>query len=191
MKALSYACLSLLILCQSAMADDKSAAEELLKNKLKAVFAVLQKKDLEQQAKNDGIIEIVSPMFDFPLMAKLALGKKYWPGLSQEKKKRFTQLFIKRLRTSYLDKLTLFTDEKVIYEPPVQVNKKIHIPTYLVSKDKKVSMLYKFYESKNSWKIYDLEIQGISIIRSYRSQFSEILQSGTIDDLLLKLEKPG
>jgi len=51
MKALSYACLSLLILCQSAMADDKSAAEELLKNKLKAVFAVLQKKDLEQQAK--------------------------------------------------------------------------------------------------------------------------------------------
>jgi len=173
------------------MADDKSAAEELLKNKLKAVFAVLQKKDLEQQAKNDGIIEIVSPMFDFPLMAKLALGKKYWPGLSQEKKKRFTQLFIKRLRTSYLDKLTLFTDEKVIYEPPVQVNKKIHIPTYLVSKDKKVSMLYKFYESKNSWKIYDLEIQGISIIRSYRSQFSEILQSGTIDDLLLKLEKPG
>jgi len=191
MKALSYACLSLLILCQSAMADDKSAAEELLKNKLEAVFAVLQKKDLEQQAKNNGIIEIVSPMFDFPLMAKLALGKKYWPGLSQEKKERFTQLFIKRLRRSYLDKLILFTDEKVIYEPPVQVKKKIHIPTYLVSKDKKISMLYKFYKSKNSWKIYDLEIQGISIIRSYRSQFSEILQSGTIDDLLLKLEKPG
>jgi len=191
MKALSYACLSLLILCQSAMADDKSAAEELLKNKLEAVFAVLQKKDLEQQAKNNGIIEIVSPMFDFPLMAKLSLGKKYWPGLSQEKKERFTQLFIKRLRRSYLDKLILFTDEKVIYEPPVQVKKKIHIPTYLVSKDKKISMLYKFYKSKNSWKIYDLEIQGISIIRSYRSQFSEILQSGTIDDLLLKLEKPG
>ena len=51
-------------------------------------------------------------------------------------------------------------------------------------------MLYKFYNANNSWKIYDIEIQGVSIIRSYRSQFNEILQRGTIDDLLDKMEKP-
>ena len=52
-------------------------------------------------------------------------------------------------------------------------------------------MIYKMYKSKKDWKIYDIEIQGVSIIRSYRSQFSEVLESGSIDDLLQKLEKPA
>jgi phospholipid transport system substrate-binding protein len=119
----------------------------------------------------------------------LTLGKKYWPGLTEANKEKFTDLFIKKLRTSYLSKLTLYSDEKIIYDPPVQDENKVRISTYLISKDKKISMLYKFYNSNDSWKIYDVEIQGVSIIRSYRSQFYEILQNGTIDELLLKLEE--
>jgi phospholipid transport system substrate-binding protein len=130
-------------------------------------------------------------MFDFELMARLSLGKKHWSGLSQDKKVRFTELFINRLKASYLSNFNLYTDEKVLYDPSVQVKNKIHAPTYLVSKDKKISILYKFYKAQENWKIYDLEIQGVSIIRSYRSQFSSILESGTIDDLLLKLENPA
>ena len=189
MRALLYAAFSLLILSQTAIAADKIAAEEFLKNTLGRVFEVLQKEDLEQQAKNKAVVEIVTPMFDFALMAKLSLGKKYWPGLTQEKRDRFTELFVKRLRQSYLNKLTTYTDEEIIYEPPVKVKKKVHVPTSLISKGKKISMLYKFYNAKNSWKIYDIEIQGVSIIRSYRSQFNEILQRGTMEDLFEKLEK--
>ena len=188
MKAIIYAMLSLLMGCQSAAAENKASAEALLKANLAAVFAVLQKQDLDQEAKNREIIEIVNPMFDFSLMAKLTLGRKYWPGLTPEQKESFTQLFIKRLRASYLDSLTLYTDEKVIYETPVEVKQKIHIPTYLVSQNNKISIRYKFYHSESNWKIYDLEIQGVSIVRSYRSQFHEILKSGTIDDLLIKLQ---
>jgi len=191
MKNLLVTVLGLLLFSQSVAADGKSEVEELLKNNLDAVFTVLQKKGLEQQAKNQEIVEIVTPMFDFELMARLSLGKKHWPGLSQDKKERFTELFIKRLKASYLRNFTLYTDEKLFYEPSVQVKKKIHAPTYLVSKNKKISILYKFYKAGNDWKIYDLEIQGVSIIRSYRSQFSRILESGTVDDLLLKLEDPA
>ena len=189
MKSLLYAVISLLFLSQAVNADDKSGAEELLKCKLDAVFEVLQNKDLDQEAKNNEVVEILTALFDFPLMAKLSLGKKYWPGLTEAKKERFTELFIKRLRTSYLDNLTLYTDENVTYEPAVQVKKKIHVPTYLISKQKKISMLYKLYQSESDWKIYDVEIQGVSIIRSYRSQFSEILKNGTFDDLMLKLKE--
>lgn len=191
MKNLLVAVISLLFFYQSAAADDKNEVEILLKNNLDAVFTVLQKKDLDPQSKNKEIVDIVTPMFDFELMARLSLGKKHWPGLSQEKKERFTELFIKRLKASYLNNFTLYTDEKIFYEPSVQVEKKIHTPTYLVSKDKKISILYKFYKAEKNWKIYDLEIQGVSIIRSYRSQFSSILESGTVDDLLLKLENPA
>jgi len=171
------------------MADDISSAEKVLKSKLDAVIVVLQKNDLEQETKDNEVIEIVTPMFAFSLMAKLSLGKKYWSGLTKEYKKKYTDLFVKRLKESYLEKLNLYTNEIIVYRAPVQVKKKIHIPTELISKDNKIDMLYKLYKSKRSWKIYDIEIQGVSIISTYRSQFAEAMSTGTIDDLLLKLEK--
>ncbi len=189
MKSLLYAILSLLILSQPVMADDISSAEKVLKSKLDAVFVVLQKNDLEQETKNNEVIEIVTPMFAFSLMARLSLGRKYWSGLTKENKKRFTDLFVKRLKESYLEKLNLYTNEIIVYGAPVQVKKKIHISTELISKDNKIDMLYKLYKSKSGWKIYDIEIQGVSIISTYRSQFAEVMSTGTIDDLLLKLEK--
>ena len=185
-----YIFLCMLFLSQPLIADDKSDAEALVKSKLDAVFAVLQKGDLDQQAKKQEINAIVTPMFDFELMAKLTLGKKHWPGLPREKREKFNELYIEMLKTSYLDKLALYTDEKVIFEPPAQVKKNVHVPTQLVPKDRKTSILYKLYKPGDDWKVYDLEIQGVSIIRSYRSQFSESLKNGTIDDLLLKMERP-
>lgn len=191
MKVLLYAVFSIILLSQAVTADDESAAEEFIKSNLDAVFSVLQKKDLSQQAKNSEVEEIVTPMFDFKLMGKLSLGKKYWPDLSPDQKERFTELFVERLRQSYLNRLTAYTDEKIIYESPVAVKKKVHMPTLLISKGKKISMLYKLYPTNNSWKIYDVEIEGVSIIRSYRSQFNEILQKGTFDELLQKMERPA
>ena len=101
MKVLLYAGFSLLLLSQAVMADDKSAGEEYLKSKLDAVFKVLQKKDLSQQAKNSQVVEIVTPMFDFELMGKLSLGKSYWPDLSPEQREKFTELFVERLRLGF------------------------------------------------------------------------------------------
>jgi phospholipid transport system substrate-binding protein len=189
MKRLLYSVFIFLVMAQTVGADDKNVVKELLEKKVGAAIAVLQKKDIDQQEKNRQIIDIVTPLFDFPLMAKLSLGRKYWPGLDQEKRQRFIELFTQRLKSSYLDKLTLYTDEKVVFKTPVQEKRKIQVPTELISKNNTISMLYKFYES-TSWLIYDLEIQGVSIISTYRSQFDQVLSKGTIDELLTKLEKP-
>jgi phospholipid transport system substrate-binding protein len=190
MKRLLYSVFILLVMTQTVGADDRDVAKELLENRVDAAIAVLQKKDLDQQEKDKQIIEIVTPLFDFPLMAKLSLGRKYWPGLVNEKQQRFIELFTKRMKASYLDKLTLYTDEKVVFKTPVQEKRKIKIPTDLISKNNTISMLYKFHESTNNWLIYDIEIQGVSIISTYRSQFEQVLSKGTIDELLIKLEKP-
>ena len=190
MKSLLYSVFILLVMTQTVGADDKDVAKELLESRIEAAIAALHKKDLDQQEKNKQVVEIVTPIFNFPLMAKLSLGRKYWPGLTKEKRQRFTELFTKRLKETYLGKLTLYTDQTVVYKTPVQVKRKIKIPTELVSKDNKISMLYKFHKSKHSWMIYDIEVQGVSIISTYRSQFDQVLSKGTIDELLLKLEKP-
>ena len=185
-----YVVIGLLLLDQAVLAHENGTAEEFLKHNLDDVFTVLKDKDLEEDTKGAQIEEIVTPMFDFRRMAKLSLGRKYWPDLSREDKEKFTKLFLERLRKSYLNKLMDYTDEKVIYDSPVAVKKKVYIPTHLISKSNKISMLYKLYPSNNTWKIYDIEIQGVSIIRSYRAQFNEILQKGTFEDLLQKMQKP-
>jgi phospholipid transport system substrate-binding protein len=190
MRSLIYSVLILFITVQPGLTGDENEAQALLKTKLDAAIALLQKKDLEQQKKYDQLVEIVKPLFDFHLMAKLSLGRKHWTGLSEEKKDEFTNLFIKRLQASYLEKLSLYTDEKVFFKTPVQNKRKVRIPTEIISNNSRISMIYKMFQSNNDWKIYDIEIEGVSIISTYRSQFDQILSKGTIDELMKRLEKP-
>lgn len=190
MKSLPYIIISFFLLVPPALADDRSVAEELIRNKLEAVVSVLQQKDLAKEVKKKKIIEIVEPIFDFSLMAKLALGRKHWPELPPQKRETYNSLFTQRLKDSFLEKMTLYTDETIEYQNAVESRKKVHMLTHIISKDKKIPILYKLYKSPEGWKIYDFEIEGVSIIASYRSQFDEILATGTINDLLDKLEHP-
>ena len=191
MKGLFCVVLSMIFLCSPVMADDKSAVKELLRSRIDTVISLLQNKDLKQHEKNEKITETVMPMFDFSLMAKLSLGKKHWPKLSEKNKEEFKEHFVKRLKASYLEKLGLYTDEKIVYKSPIKIKNKIRIPTHLISKGNEISMLYKLYKAKSGWRIYDIEIEGVSIIRTYRSQFDQVLRKGTFNDLLLEMEKLG
>jgi len=187
--------LVLLIVCQLVNADNKDPndpnnPEELLRNKWDAVVSVLKKKDIDQEAKEKQISKIVTPIFDFPLMAKLALGRKHWPKFTPTQREKFTKLFTERLKRSYWEKIALYKDEKILFKPKTQKKNTIYIPSELLYQDKKVAILYKLRKIDKRWKIYDVEIQGVSILRSYRSQFDEILRHGTVEDLLSRLEKP-
>jgi phospholipid transport system substrate-binding protein len=190
MMKILYALLCALILSQPALADEKSDVESMLKAKVDAVIAVLQNKTLEQHEKIKITTEIVEPMFDFPLMAKLALGKKHWYAAPKEKQDRFTDLFVKLLKDSYLEKLNLYTDETITFKQPEMVDNRIQIASELVSTNNRISMLYKFYKSEKNWKIYDIEIADVSLIKSYRTQFDSKLNTETIDDLIAEMEKP-
>ncbi len=185
---------SILCLCLAvtpALAGDLDEVRDLLKGKIDNVVVLLQDKTLDKGHRNERILDIVSPIFDYQTMAKLSLGSKYWPGLGQAKQLEFSELFIKRLQASYLDKLDLYTDEEILYGEPQAQGKTVHMPTTMVSRDSRIGMLYKFYRAAQGWKIYDVEIGGVSVIQTYRSQFDGVLSEGTIDDLLGKLKSEG
>ena len=162
----------------------------VLRTTLDAVLAVLRNKALEPKVRDKQVSDIVTPVFDFPLTGQLSLGRKHWSKLTADQRKRFTDLFVQRLKDTYRDKLAQYTDEKVVLKPAVRKEGKVQIPTDVVSKDKSFAIVYHFYQSNKVWKIYDVEIEGISMIRTYRSQFDEVLAKGTVDDLLRQLEKP-
>ncbi len=190
MRRVSCLLLFFLLLSQAAVADVESEAEEKLKTSVDKVFTILSDEEMEMDQKKIKVIEITNTVFGYPLMAKLSLGKKHWSKFSPEQKAEFTSLFIKLFQDFYVDKLDLFSDEKVTFQPSVLVNKKkVQIPTVLLSKEKEYSMLYKMTKTKNGWRIYDIEIEGVSLIHTYRSQYNHILESGEIEDLLTKMRE--
>lgn len=169
--------------------NDPNDPNVFLHNSWNTVAGVLQNNDMASDVKAEKVDKIVSPIFDWPLMAKLALGKTHWSRLTAPERVKFTELFVKRLKTTYLEKVGLYVDEKAVFKPAVRRNKSVYIPMDLVSRDDRVELLYKLRPVKNRWLIYDLEIQGVSIILTYRSQFNDILCKGTVKDLFDRLEE--
>ncbi|MBN2315216.1 MAG: ABC transporter substrate-binding protein [Sedimentisphaerales bacterium] len=195
MRRLWGVLLILLVVCQAGRAESNDPnypkdPNELVRIKWRAVISVLRNKDLDQEAKEKKISIIVNPIFDYPVMAKLALGREHWPKLTPPQQKKFTELFIERLKTSYREKISLYTDEDVLFKPAVRKKNLIEIPMELLSKEKKVTIIHKMRKVGKQWKIYDVDIQGVSILLTYRSQFDDILRRGTVEDLLSRLEKP-
>lgn len=180
-----------------AVVKDPTDANELLDAKWNAVVRVIQSTELNEQTKKEVIDKIISPIFDFDLMAKLVLGRTHWPKLTDAQRERFTDLFAERLKNFYLDKINRYENEKIIFKSPEQKKNTLSIPTVLISDDKEVAIIYKLRKNdeqddnkKGLWRIYDVEVQGVSILLTYRSQFDDILRRGSVNDLFSQLEKP-
>jgi len=170
-------------------ADDKIDIQVMMKKMIGDVTSLIQDKTIPQELRKDKIETLVTPLFDFGLMGRLSLGKKQWKKLTSEERKAFSALFEKRVKQSYRSKLDLYTDEVVIIDNAVQVKSRIHVPTHLVRKNEKRDILYKFYKSKKrGWLIYDIDILGVSIIQTYRTQFAGILKEDPFAILLEKLK---
>jgi phospholipid transport system substrate-binding protein len=177
---------------------DPNNPNELMAAKWNAVLRVLQAKDLDQKTKEKIMDKLITPIFDFPLMGQLALGRTHWPKLNAAQRERFIKLFVERLKALYLEKTVLYTDEKITLKPGVLKKNTVQIPMVLISQDKEIAILYKLHKldvqgkgrANMPWRIYDVEIEGVSILLTYRSQFDDILRRGTVEDLLSHLEKP-
>ncbi|MFO7860021.1 MAG: ABC transporter substrate-binding protein [Desulfosalsimonas sp.] len=176
---------------------EADSAQSLLKEKISEIIDVLDSVDLSEDDKVSRIEDIVDPVFDYELMARLSLGRRHWTGLSADEQETFTRRFVTRLKDSYFDKISMYSgdaDATFEYRSVKEQNNKVHVPVEVRAGDETVDMVYKFYSARDTWKVYDVEINGVSIIRSYRSQFDQILADGTAEDLLeavKEIQPPG
>jgi phospholipid transport system substrate-binding protein len=190
MKRVSCFLLFFLLLSQVVVADVETEAEKTLKLSIGKVFTVLLDKEMTMDQKKSKVIDITNTTFNYPLMAKLSLGKTNWSEFNAKQKVEFTSLFTELFQRFYVDKLDLFSNEEIVFQPANAVQeKKVQIPTILLSKGKKYSILYKMSNTKNGWKIYDVIIEGVSLIHTYRSQYNHILEKSGVEDLLTKMRE--
>lgn len=193
MKKMIVALLSMFVLTQTLVANEQESLQKHFLAKIDEVIIVVKDDTLKKEQRNTKIVEVLSPMFDFELMAKLSLGK-VWRTLNRADQKKFIELYVQRMKKSYSSKIDAYSDEKVEITKFKQPKKnRIELVTNLISKDEKLEISYKFYKPnkakkhKDSWLIYDVVILGVSILKTDKAQFQEYLQSNSIQDLMKTL----
>ena len=177
------------------LASEQMVLKEHFLKKIDEVVVVVQDVSLSKCKRNNEIINILEPTFDFELMAKLSLGKS-WKKLPQKDKEKFIELYVKRMKKSYSSKLDSYNGEKIevtnIKQPK---SNRIALITDLESTSQNLEIVYKFYKpkekkkDKDDWLIYDAEISGVSILKTDKAQFKEFLRTKSIFDLMDVLSK--
>lgn len=166
---------------------------EMVKGQINRVFEVLRNPTLKgeagKRAKKEKIRSISEEIFDFTELSRRSLGQN-WNKFSPDQQKEFTKLYKSLLEEAYADKITSYTDEKVIFKREITLSEKtVEVETTIVTKTSEVPINYRVIEKEGQWKVYDVVIEGVSLVSNYRTQFREILANKTPEDLLETLRK--
>ena len=170
-------------------AIDEANIKSEMDGKIQEITRILQTESLSLENKKEQIAPTVDTIFDYKTMSKISLGKK-WKTLSATEQESFTNKFETKLKNSYFEKLELYTDQKVVVRNLEKVKStRIHLHTDIIGVEDTYEIIYKFYKVKNTndWRIYDVEITGVSIIQTYRKQFTEFLKTKSFTELVASL----
>lgn len=131
----------------------------------------------------------LSPIFHFEEMSKRSLGK-YWKERSDEEKEVFVGLFTGILRDTYIGKTDTYSGEKIVYLRERQNDVRCKVQTKFITKTgSEISVNFSLLNNHGKWKVYDIIIEGVSLVNNYRSQFNNILMKSSYEDLIEKIKK--
>jgi len=170
-----------------------SPAKDQLKITIDQILDILRNPSLkgDEQAANRkaSLKKAIHERFSFAKMSQLSLAR-HWKKRTDEEKKVFIDLFGKLLEETYISKIEAYTNEKVVYVKEFVKKKKAQVNTNIITDTAKIPIDYRMYKTKNgSWMVYDLVIEGVSLVGNYRSQFDQVLQKDSYDKLLEDLKK--
>ncbi|OQX77517.1 MAG: hypothetical protein B6D54_01785 [Epsilonproteobacteria bacterium 4484_65] len=181
--------LILLLSSISSHAIKEQNIQKVMDTKVRKVLLILKDKTLSQKQKEQKSIHVIDDVFDYRIMARISLGKR-WKSLTKNEKTQFIHVFEKKIKHSYLDKLRLYNNQKVILKDVKKIkHNRITLETTIIGHDGTYKVIYLFYKkkNKNQWFIYDVNLVGVSIIQTYRKQFSEFLKTKSFKQLLREL----
>ncbi len=148
--------------------------------------------EANKEAKEKKIESIADQMFDYIALSRLTLGRS-WKEFNKEQQKEFVSLYRSILEKAYMDKILSYTDEKVLFDKEMMLSEnKAEVQTKIITKSTEIPINYRVYLKDGQWRVYDVIIEGISLIQNYRTQFREILANNPPEEVLKILrEKIG
>jgi phospholipid transport system substrate-binding protein len=170
-----------------------SIAKDTVEAQINKMLARMQEssfKALSRDAKIDEIEKIIAEVFDFEELSRRTLGRD-WKKFTPEQQKEFIGLFQQVLQNVYADRILAYTSEKIEFGKETELKKgRVEVESYIITTDnKKVPLFYRVTDKSGEWKVYDVVIEGISMVKNYRGQFREILKTKKPEDLLQTLRE--
>ena len=165
---------------------------KLLTEKIDKGFAILKdpslKSDEKVQERRQKLWEEISPIFNFEEMSKRALGQ-HWKSRTPEEKKEFVELFTNIMKDAYIGKTDTYSGEKVVILSEKQDKNYATVQTKIITNNgTEVSVDYNMFNNPGRWAIYDVVIEGVSLVNNYRSQFNNILIKSSYKELIQKIK---
>src|SRR5512134_317527 len=180
------------------VADRVQAGEptEAMRATIDEVLRILADKELKQPAKANErrqlLEKVVGERFDYQEMSRRSLGAQ-WNNLSDKEKQEFASLFQTLLVNTYADKVESYSGEGVQYINERTEKDYAEVRTKVLTGKTEIPLDYRLLNKASIWRVYDVVVDGVSLVNNYRGQFTKILLSGTycylIDQLRKKSEK--
>ena len=168
----------------------QSQITAVLKGTIDQVLEIVSDKDLKKNPtlRREKLRNVIGLRFNYKQMVMRSLARNY-KNRSENERKEFTMLFKKLLENSYASKIENYRNETIDYVGEQIKGKYAMVKTQIVRKDGVIDVDYKMLKENGQWLVYDFVIEGVSLIRNYRSQFSKIISTESYATLVSKLRK--
>ena len=161
---------------------------EIAKQVIEKAIDALNDPASQGEARRQKVKRIVDPYFDYQEMAKRSLGPA-WGKLSAGQRQEFVQLFAQLLEASYSDKIEKYAQRvKIDYTGEILEGEYAEVRTVVVRANDRIPLNYRLLQEDGTWKVYDVVIEGVSLVSNYRSQFSRIIHESSYAELVKRLK---
>lgn len=168
------------------------AATDAVKSTIDQVIRILEDKELKKPdrlAERRRLLEqVIGERFSYDEMAKRSLAAE-WKKLSEEQRKEFVDLFRTLLSRTYADKIEGYSGEQIQYLNERLQEGYAEVRTKVVSGKAEVPLDYRLMNLSGEWRVYDVVVDGVSLVNNYRGQFAKIIRSSSYADLVERLRK--
>jgi phospholipid transport system substrate-binding protein len=188
--ALAFAAIGIALAATPARAG---APLDQLKLQVDRVLKVLEDPELKKPEKAKdrrlAVRKIANDIFDFNETAKRSLGR-HWQARTPAEQTEFVQLFSDLLERSYLSKIELYGGEKIQYVSDALENgDQAKVLTKIVARQgSEIPIEYRMHKRGDRWLVYDVMIEGVSLVSNYRTQFNKIIQTSSFQELVKKMK---
>ena len=146
------------------------------------------KKPQNEQKRRKALKAAIGKIFDHAEMAKRSMGQN-WKELTPVQQKEFTDLFATLLESSYAGKIESYNNEKIIYLKEIEDGDYAEVKSRIVTaRHDEFSLDYRLMRDGDRWKVYDIVIEGVSLVSNYRSQFNKIIKAQGYQELVKKMK---
>ena len=163
-----------------------------LRNGMERIFKILADPDLTGDEKasrrKSAVTRTAGEIFDFGEMSKRTLGR-HWDQRTPAERQDFARLFTELIQRSYFSKIDEHGSEKTVFRSETMDGDHALVrTTLLLARGVQMPLDYSMLNASERWRVYDLSIDGISLIANYRTQFNRVIRSSSYADLVIRLK---